>query len=172
MAIIISSYILEDLAIISAAILAADQMISVPVAATAIMLGIISGDIGLYGIGYFSRSNTWLKKRLPAEAGQNRYLSLFNHQLLKNILLIRFIPGLRFICYTSCGLFRVHFRHYLVGVSLATSLWVLCVFSTIYLLGSSAWAEHSQLKWLIAPIALLMLYLVNRRYMQHLKHSG
>jgi len=170
-AIILSSYILEDLAIIAAAILAADQLISVPLAASAIMLGIISGDIGLYIMGYWARSHKRLKERL-LKKGRHQYFSkMLNGQLLKNILLIRFVPGLRFICYTSCGLFKVHPGRYVLGISLATFLWVLIVFSIIYQLGSTAWLEHNQWKWSLVPLAMLMLYFFNRHTMKNMEQT-
>lgn len=168
-AIILSSYILEDLAIISAAMLAADQLISIPLAVSAIMIGIISGDIGLYIMGLWARSHERLTEKL-LKKDRHEYLSnILNGQLLKNILLIRFIPGLRFLCYTSCGLFKVHFGRYTLGISLAAFLWVLVVFSIIYQLGSHAWFEHSKWKWSLVPVAMLMLYFLNRRTMQNLK---
>jgi len=167
-AIILSSYILEDLAIIAAAVLAADQQISVTLAVSAIMLGIISGDIGLYIMGYWARSHQRLKARLLKKGLHQYFAKILNGQLLKNILFIRFVPGLRFICYTSCGLFKVHPGRYILGVSLATFLWVLVVFSIIYQLGSNVWLENNQWKWSLVPLAMLMLYIFNRRTMKNL----
>lgn len=168
-AIILSSYLLEDLAIISAAILAADQLISVPLAASAIMIGIVSGDIGLYFMGYLARQHAGLRKRITRSERHDLVLNNINTNLLKNILLIRFIPGLRFVCYTSCGLLNIHFWRYVLCVSLATALWVVVVFSIIYSLGSSIWVENSHWKWLLVPVAIAMLYLSNRHFIHRLK---
>lgn len=161
------SYILEDLAIISAAILAAEQMISVPMAATAILCGIISGDIGLYFMGYLAREKTALKQKLTRHNRHQLLLKAIDENLFVNILLIRFVPGLRFICYTSCGLFKIDFFRFTLSVTIATSIWVMIVFSFIYQLGSSSWLENSYWKWAIAPVAIAMLYFSNRQYMHH-----
>jgi len=168
-AIILISYLLEDLAIISAALLAADQLISAQLAASAIMLGIISGDAGLYAMGYFARYSRWLAQKTNPQSRDSRYYRLVNGNLQKNILLVRFVPGLRFIFYTSCGLFKVNFMRFFLGIFISTSLWVLFVFSTIYLAGTSAWAENNTLKWLMVPLAMLMLYVSNRHAMRNLK---
>ncbi len=168
-AIILASYLLEDLAIISAALLAADQVISVPMAASAIMLGIISGDAGLYAMGYFARYSQWLTEKIKPQSKDSRYYKLVSINLFKNILFVRFVPGLRFLFYTSCGLFKVGFRRFLLGIFLSTSLWVLVVFSSFYLAGSSAWAENSPLKWLLIPLAISLLYISNRHSMRNLK---
>ena len=168
-AIILSSYILEDMAIIAAALLATEQLISIPMAASAIMFGIISGDIGLYIIGHSANKHDGIKRKLLSKGRHQRYTDIFNNNLLKNILLIRFIPGLRFVCYTSCGLLKIHPGRFILGITVATALWVSVVFSIIYILGSNAWTENSHWKWALIPVAMLMLYLLNRHYMQNLK---
>jgi len=167
--IILASYILEDMAIIVAALLAAEQLISVPMAATAIMTGIISGDIGLYILGHFAKKHHFIKQKLIKNERHLKYSNIFNTHLLKNILFIRFIPGLRFICYTSCGLLNINIGRFIFGVALATALWVSVVFSIIYILGANTWTANSHWKWAIAPVAMLMLYLFNRHYMH--KHT-
>lgn len=166
--IVLASYILEDLAIIGAAVLAADQIVPMPLAVYAILTGIISGDIGLYLLGFYAkkypRLNNWLEKK----SRRQRYEKFFESNLIKNILLIRFVPGLRFVCYTSCGVFRAHFGQFLFAVTLASSLWVLVVFSVIYQLGSSSWLEYSEWKWMLIPVAVLLLVISNRKIMRQL----
>lgn len=164
--IILVSYVLEDLAIIAAAVIAADQIIPATLAFYAILIGIISGDIGLYFMGYlfkkYPRINQWLNK----EGRQPRYETIFKTNLIKNILLIRFVPGLRFVCYTSCGIFRAHLGQFVLAVAIAGIIWVTVVFTLIYQLGSSSWLEYSDWKWLIIPIALSLLIVSNRQVMQ------
>jgi len=173
--IILASYLLEDLAIISAAVMAADQIIPVPLAVYAILIGIISGDIGLYALGYLLKNNRrfqqWLSRKNRQQHYDSLYDSLFCNNLIKNILLIRFIPGLRFLCYTSCGLFKAHLGQFLIGVSLSGFIWVLGVFTLVYQLGSSAWLEYSDFKWLLIPIALIFLFVSNRQLMRHMQQQ-
>lgn len=166
-AIILSSYLLEDLAIIAAAILAVDQMISVPLAASAIMLGIVSGDIGLYIVGFLANKHPVLKQKIQSKGRHQYFSNMLNSHLMKNILFIRFVPGLRFVCYTSCGLLKINFLRFTLGVTIATALWVTVVFSVIYQLGSTVWIEHSHWKWILVPAAMFMLYLFNRHYMHN-----
>ena len=169
--IILASYVLEDIAIVGAAILAVDQLISVPLAGSAIMIGIISGDIGLYTMGYIVQKHPGLKQWLVNKDSQNKFTTILDSNLIKNILFIRFVPGLRFVCYTSCGLFNVNFKYYVLGISLATSLWVMLVFTVVFQLGSNVWTEHSQWKWLLVPLAMVVLYFSNRQCMRNLKQA-
>ena len=169
LAIVLSSYVLEDLAIIGAALLAVDQLISFPLAATAIMLGIVSGDLGLYIIGYLANKHPGLRQKIESKGRFEQYSNILSNNILKNILLIRFIPGLRFVCYTSFGLLRINLSRFTLGVTIASALWVSIVFGFIYLLGSNAWLENSHWKWALVPLAMLTLYLFNRHYMHNLK---
>jgi len=169
--IILLSYMLEDLAIVTAAVLAAEQVISVQYSSFAIIIGIISGDVGLYFIGFLANKHTSVKKYLANSQKSYKFFNALDKNLVKNILIIRFVPGLRFIFYTSCGLLKVSFWRYFLGVSIATAMWVIVVFTVIYRLGSSDWLEESAYKWAIAPVALLILYIFNRRYMQKIDHE-
>ena len=169
--IVLASYVLEDLAIVGAAVMAADHMIPVPLALYAILVGIITGDIGLYVLGYLLKNNKTFLKWLEKKNRQQHYDAMFSENLIKNILLIRFVPGLRLVCYTSCGLFKAHFGQFVLGVTIACVAWVLFVFTLIYQLGSSAWLELSDWKWLLIPLAILFLYMSNRRIMRSLKQQ-
>lgn len=169
--IVLASYILEDLAIVSAAVLAADQLIAVPLALYAILFGIITGDIGLYALGFFFKNNKSFQKWMEKKNRQQHYDFIFSKNLIKNILLVRFVPGLRFVCYTSCGLFRAKFGQFIMGVTLAGLLWVPIIFTVIYQVGTSAWLELSDWKWALIPVAIALLYISNRRIMQSLKQQ-
>ena len=164
--IVLASYVLEDLAIIAAAVIAADQIIPASLAFYAILTGIISGDIGLYFMGHlfkkYPRFNQWLNKKQR----HPHYEKFFKTNLIKNILLIRFVPGLRFVCYTSCGIFRAHFGQFVLAVTIAGTIWVAVVFTLIYQLGSSSWLEYSDWKWLLIPVALFLLIMINKQLMQ------
>ena len=166
-AIVLASYILEDLAIVSAAVIAADQIIPAPLAVYAILTGIISGDIGLYFIGYFFKKHSSVSQWLDKKNRVQRYDGLFKTQLIKNIILIRFVPGLRFVCYTSCGVFKAHLGQFIMGVTIAGLFWVSVVFTTIYQLGTSSWLEYSDWKWMLIPVALTLLLISNRQITQH-----
>ncbi len=171
-AIILASYVLEDLAIITAAVMAVDQIISVPLALYAILIGIISGDVVLYGPGYILTNNKIFKQWIIKKNRQKHFATFFGHNLIKDILIIRFIPGLRFLCYTSCGVFRAHFGKFIIGVTMSAVIWVLVVFTLIYQLGSSVLLEYSGFKWLLIPMALLLLIYSNKKIMLRIKKQS
>lgn len=164
--IVLLSYILEDLAIITAAVLASNDSVSPSIALMAIFVGIASGDALLYGLGVWARRWRGLRYHLlkmPYLREARRRMA--THAII-NIFIIRFIPGLRSVSFTLCGYFRIPFTRFLVAVLFATSIWTLFVFGAVYQLGSTEWLQDNTLKWLLGPIALLTLYGFNR-YASH-----
>lgn len=160
--IILLSYLLEDLAIITAAALATQGLMSAPVALVVIFIGIASGDLALYYLGKYCQHFRGLKYR----ALTNQYFRVlrrkFRQNAFLNIFIIRFVPGLRSIGFTLSGFFSIPLATFSLAVIFATSLWTLLVFSTIYYLGMTSWIQSSQYHWMIIPVALVVLYVINR----------
>jgi len=172
MAIVLASYIYEDAAIVFAALLAADGTTSLSLAFSAIAIGIITGDLGLYGLGYLAQRFPSLRRRLFGQDQGDRFLPLFRLNFIKNILLVRFAPGLRFLFYTACGLFKANVAQFIVGVSVATALWVSVVFTLIYLLGATVWQQYGHWQWTLLPVILLLLYAANRKVKRRFAEAG
>ena len=160
--IILLSYLLEDLAIISAALVASDGLILMPFALLAIFIGIASGDLALYWLGKLAHRSRGLRYRLLRHNSMKLVRQKLGAQAIGNIFVIRFVPGLRSLGYTLCGFFHINLWQFLVSVLLATALWTGVVFTVIYQLGSVPWLENSTYKWLLAPLALLVLWMLNR----------
>ncbi|MEO9654066.1 DedA family protein [Marinomonas sp.] len=160
--IILLSYLLEDLAIVTAAALATQDLMLPSLALLAIFIGIASGDLGLYALGRYGQNVRWLRYR----ALTNRHFKVvsqkLHHRAFWNLFIIRFVPGLRTIGFTLSGFFSIPVGLFLSAVLCATSLWTGAVFAIIYYLGASVWSQTSQYQWLIIPIALGVLFLVNR----------
>lgn len=160
--IILLSYLLEDLAIVTAASLSAQGTISPSLGLFAAFIGIATGDAALYLLGRAStRSRVFRYKTLTHP--HLRYLrkKLKSNPML-NLFIIRFIPGLRTIGFTLSGVFNIKITRFFIAVMLATSLWTAIVFPTVYFLGNSAWVKASENQWLLIPIMTLILFAVNR----------
>ncbi|WP_235862228.1 DedA family protein [Vibrio spartinae] len=161
-AIILLSYLLEDVAIVTAAGLATQQLMSPEMALLAIFVGIVTGDIALYCLGKYGRRVRALRYRALTNKSF-RFLRRRLHQgAVFNLFIIRFIPGLRTMGFTLSGFFSVPFPVFFSAVMAATALWTLCVFFVLYSLGSSAWLQVSGYQWVVVPLAILALFLINR----------
>lgn len=160
--IILLSYLLEDLAIVTAATLAARESLSPTLALIAIFIGIASGDLGLYILGRYGRKIRFLRYR----ALKNRHFKMlrfrFQQHAFLNLFIIRFVPGLRGIGFTLSGFFNIQLGLFLSAVFLGTAIWTSFIFASIYYLGTQAWLQASHYQWLLIPLAVGVLYMVNR----------
>ncbi|WNO10107.1 DedA family protein [Teredinibacter sp. KSP-S5-2] len=161
MALIVVSWIWEDASVVSGALFAADELISVPVAAFSVFVGIASGDLALYYLGRLAQRWRGLRFRLL----KNPYCRVLNRRfrarLLSNIFIIRFIPGLRTLGFTLCGLWRVPQIQFITAMGVAGILWVAIVFSGVYSLGVSRLFVDSSWKYSLLAVALLLLLVNN-----------
>jgi membrane protein DedA with SNARE-associated domain len=124
---VLTTFLLEDVALAAGAALAANGTISWEFAFAAVAGGIAIGDLGLYGLGrlcirfpllrhrYIENKKLWAKEVLL-----NRLASM--------VLLARVIPGLRLLTYTASGFLRIPFWPFSAWVALAVSVWTLVLF--------------------------------------------
>ena len=121
-ALVLTTLLLEDLAIAAGVAVAAHGALTWPLSFAAVAGGIAIGDIGLYGLGLAATRAGWLQRRfVPARCDWAREQLL--RRLPSAVLLARVIPGLRVLTYTACGFLRVPLWPFGVWVSLAVLLW-------------------------------------------------
>ncbi len=161
LAVIVISWIWEDAALVTAALLAVDDRLSIPIAVLSVFIGICSGDLALYCLGRLAhrwrRLRAWILTNPSSRALSRR----FRRSTMTNIMLIRFVPGLRTVGFTLCGLWRITLYRFLVAMMVAGAFWIAVVFTLVYQLGSSKWFESSHWKWSLMLIALFLLVFNN-----------
>ena len=160
--IVLLSYLLEDLAIATAATLSANGDLLPSLALMSIFIGIATGDLGLYVLGRYARKVRWLRYRALSNSSFKVIRQKLTQRAFANLFLIRFIPGLRTIGFTLSGFFAIPLPVFFSAVLLATSIWTLLVFTLIYQVGSHVFMSLSELKWLLIPVAFGLLFLMNR----------
>jgi len=160
--IVLLSYLLEDVAIVTAAGLASQHITSLPVALMAVFVGIATGDVALYYLGRYCRYFRAVRYRLLT----NPYFRLVRRRLLQrpfiNLFVIRFIPGLRTVGFTLSGYVAMPLRLFLTAVLVATALWTGLIFFTIYQLGSQVWFQASEYRWGWLCLLVVLLLGFNR----------
>lgn len=160
--VILLSYLLEDVAIVTAATLALQNLMPPGLALLAIFVGIVSGDLGLYYLGQVAQRVRPLRYQALTNKHFRTVRRKLHHHTFLNLFIIRFVPGLRMVGFTLSGFFSIPLALFLCSVLTATALWTLIVFSTLYYLGSQVWQQSSPYQWIIIPIAIGLLMLTNR----------
>ncbi len=100
-AIILATFILEDAAIVAAAMQVEDGVLPVWLALVSLYSGILLGDLGLYGLGRLSAYVPWVARQLPLHR-QEAIRAWISGRIFKVVLVSRFLAGLRLPTYTTC----------------------------------------------------------------------
>ncbi len=161
--IILASFILEDLATAAAALITAQTDVHFMIPFSALFIGIILGDIGLYGIGKYSAHFVFLKKFVAQDKVHKLAVAL-DKNLILAIFTSRFIPGMRLPTYMAMGVFEIWFKRFLSVVIVAVGLWSGASFYLFYLLGDSAEHLFGMYKWYALTFIVFIVVLGPKIY--------
>ena len=172
-----ASYILEDPTTVFTGLMIAEGQIDLFVGVLAIFIGIFTGDLALYLLGYLvgRRLLRWplLADRLPTRH-MDRLGAWFDRHGWTAILASRFIPGTRLPLYVSAGALAQKPGRFVLWTCMAVAIWAgAMVFATI-LLGETAMALTGFLGsgWLSMVIALVLLLVLLRIFTMLLTAIG
>ena len=126
-AIILGTFILEDAATVLAAMQVQEGDVSWHVALAALYVGIVLGDIGLYGMGRLAARFPRLRRLVPEQRQAHGRRWLDAH-VFRVVFISRFVPGARLPTYTACGFLGASFRRFALAAVLATSIWTSALF--------------------------------------------
>ncbi|MEM8739490.1 MAG: alpha/beta fold hydrolase [Planctomycetota bacterium] len=168
-----ATYVLEDPTTIAVGLLVRDGQLDPFLAVFAVFLGIFSGDIGLYLIGWVfgRRALAWkpVAKRLPVRQVE-KLGQWFDRHGWTAVLASRFVPGTRLPLYVSAGALGKKPGRFALWTLLAVAIWAPVMLLIVVLLGEAAASPFTLLfgrSWLalIAAIALLLVFV---RVLMHL----
>ena len=134
-----SAFVLEDVAVLGAALLVANSMVSLPWAAASSFAGIWFGDLGLYllarrfGSRVFEKS--WFKRLIGKKIDLSRSEAWFRDHGGTAILLSRAVPGTRLPTYLTAGLLKVPPARFIAISAVAGVIWVAALFWLSYHIG-------------------------------------
>ena len=147
LAIIVGTFILEDAATILAATQAGQGKIAVAVALGSLYLGIVLGDLGLYGLGRLAALFPWAKRWAPRPGMQRTQKWLRTH-LVKTVFISRFLPGARLPTYTLCGFVHASFARFALAAIGATLIWTSLLFALSMKVGAFLMNYLGAWRWL------------------------
>ncbi|HSB24489.1 MAG TPA: VTT domain-containing protein [Burkholderiaceae bacterium] len=134
LALVLTTLLLEDLAIAAGVALATQGAVSWALSFAAVGVGIAAGDVGLYALGLAATRVPLLKRRLVG-ARSERARSHIERRLPTAVLLARAIPGLRLATYCACGFVRVPLLPFTAWVMVAVTLWTAGLYAVSVALG-------------------------------------
>ncbi len=171
LAVVVSTFMLEDLAIIGAALLAVSERISPEVAFTAVCTGMLIGDTALYLFGRLA--NTWPKLgRWMSHPMIVRHTEPLQQAPWTQLALIRCMPGIRTFGYIACGVARVPGLQFTIANVISILIWAGVLFGAAFMLGQRFAEDMQEYMWWAMPVALVLFVLGQRRIRQSMEEGA
>ncbi len=148
------SFVLEDVALISAIALMNENKLSFTAAFIAGFLGICIGDLGLYAIGYLG-SRFGLEQRFQIFKKHRLAIAKFKESqaMSVSIFISRAIPGTRIPTYVASGFFRYSLWKFIWLTIVSVALWVWAA-----LLGGRSLQQAFMTHWLLGLALCLVCF--------------
>ena len=159
--IIVATFILEDAATVSAALFAADGLLSTGWALTALFIGIVLGDLGLYGLGMLAKRFRWAEKLLALDK-VHKARDWMDRRVVITVISARFLPGMRTPTYAACGFFGLSFTKFALSAIIATAIWTAALFTLLLTYGQSILDSFGPWRWAAIPVIILLVMILPR----------
>jgi membrane protein DedA with SNARE-associated domain len=160
-AIIIGTFILEDGATAAAAMGVQSNAVKLPVALISLYIGIVLGDIGLYGLGRLAALVPWARHLIP-EQRQDRGRQWLERHVFKVVFVARFLPGVRLPTYTACGFLGASLKKFILAAVGATLIWTTALFLVSLRVGKLLIEHLGAWRWVGFAAFILAIILAGR----------
>ena len=161
LAIVAGTFILEDGATVASAMAVQDGHVALPVALVALYIGIVLGDMGLYGLGRLAAAVPWARRLIP-EQRQFAGREWLNKHVFKVVFVARFLPGVRLPTYTTCGFLQASFVRFALAATGATLIWTSLLFGVSVRVGAVLMAHLGAWRWVGVAVFILAIVVAGR----------
>ena len=147
--IVFGTFILEDAATVLAAMQAETGGIPIWLALVSLYVGIVLGDLGLYGLGRLCALLPWVLRMVGPErvrSGQD-WLHGRRRRVFKVVFVSRFLPGMRLPTYTGCGFLEADFHQFVLAAIVATLIWTSLLFGVSLRVGKILMEHFGVWRW-------------------------
>jgi membrane protein DedA with SNARE-associated domain len=158
LAIMAATFLLEDAATITVALLASRMAIDGKTALAAATVGTILGDFALYAAARWAGERP-LVRRWTSRPAVERVLDWMRRHAIPLVVLARFTPGLRLPVYAGAGTVRVAAGPFALAVILSTLVWTPGLYWAATALDA---ADLGAARWLAPGLLLVLLLFVPR----------
>lgn len=168
--VILATFILEDAATVLTAIQVKMHTLAPGTALIALYVGIVAGDIGLYGLGYLAArwppARRWINT--PERDVQRQWLT---RKLFKVVFISRFVPGTRLPLYTACGFFNAGLHTFTLATILATMIWTSALFALSLHVGGFLLAHLGAWRW-VGIFGFVLVIIIMGRLAARIQKQG
>ena len=148
------TFLHEDAAILAAAFSTVEHKLPLWMAYSSVYLGIVSGDLLIYGLGHMAQKNKWLRSRIIGPKVERVQFWLESH-LVRVLVLCRITPGLLFPTFVACGWFRIPLSRFATVSILAGAIYSSVVLTLIILFGDLVLNTLGYWAWGVLAIVIV-----------------
>lgn len=154
------TFIHEDAAILAAGFSKVEHGLPLLYAYVPVYLGIVVGDVIIYGLGRFAQSNKWLRTKIIGPKVERIKDWLHTH-LVRVLVVCRLTPGLLFPTFVACGWFKVPFWRFASVSIIAGAVYSSIVLTIVILFGDLVLFHLGYWAWGIVAAIVLAFALRN-----------
>lgn len=165
LSIMLCAFFFEDLTIVIVGLLAADGVVSIPLAFCALYAGMVLADGTLYALGSIARTHPRLAHYIDHDFTAP-FRSWMERRYALAVFSGHFVPGWRFTTYVASGFFRFPLSTYIPMALISGLLLETVLFSASYWFGSLTSQWLGPVRWGVAAAVLLVLFFIGRHNLQ------
>lgn len=154
------TFVHEDAAILAAAFSIIERNMPVLLAFISVYLGIVTGDITIYGLGHIAQKNAWLRSKIIGPKVERIKIWLEKH-LVRVLILSRITPGLLFPTFVACGWFRIPFIRFTIVSVLSGAIYSSLVLTLVIIFGDLVLGHLGYWSWGVAALIIVILAVRN-----------
>ncbi|WP_310473856.1 VTT domain-containing protein [Sandarakinorhabdus sp.] len=159
-ALVVATFVLEDVATVAAGLLAGQRVIDPATAITAVVVGTVVGDLALYGVGRWL-GGTRLAARLRARGSGGVEAQLRRRGLLA-VAAARFIPGSRLPVFFASGVVALPVVALTTTIVITTLIWTPALFFASSQAGGTVLAALTPATIALAASLLALVFFAPR----------
>lgn len=149
------TFIQEDAAIIAASFANVEYGLPIGLAFISVYLGIISGDLFIYGLGHLSQRNRWLRSKIIGPKVEQVKIWL-EKNFLWAVAVCRFTPSLLFPTFVAIGWFRMPVKRFLIISVVSSAIYTPIVFIIVRLLGKLVLYRLGYWSWGVLILIIIL----------------
>jgi membrane protein DedA with SNARE-associated domain len=154
------TFLHEDAAILAAAFSTVEHQLPVWLAFISVYLGIVTGDLLIYGLGRLAQKSIWLRSKIIGPKVERLNLWLQAH-LVRILILCRITPGLLFPTFVACGWFRIPLMRFAIVSILAGAIYSSIVLTIVIIFGDLVLIHLGYWAWGALALVIIAFALRN-----------
>jgi membrane protein DedA with SNARE-associated domain len=148
------TFVQEDAAIVAASFASVEYGLPTGLAFSSVYLGIISGDLFIYGLGRVAQRSNWLRSKVIGPR-VDKVKDWLDTNFVWAVAVCRVSPTLLFPTYVAIGWFRMPIKRFILVTVITSAIYTPIVYSLVTLLGGAVLYKLGFWAW-----AIILLFVI------------